>query len=45
MKYFQKAKNYKALITCYANTNDYESLKGLIKKIPEGSKELIALGD
>jgi hypothetical protein len=33
------------LIEAYANTDDYKSLKDLIKKIPEGSKELITLGD
>ena len=45
MEYFTKAKNYKALIEAYTNTNDFDNLKDLIQKIPEGSKELVFLGE
>jgi len=45
VKYFKLAKNYKALINAYTQIHNYDALEKLIQKIPEGSKELVHLGD
>lgn len=44
-QYYLQAKNYDGLIDAYTRLEDYESLEKIMPEIPEGTSQLLALGD
>ena len=45
MKNFEQAHNHKMLAKCYYQLEDFESLEGLVRSLPEESPLLMTVAD